>query len=181
MHIRKRNILFALLGVVLILFVVMALFLNHQRRANSIQQRQVSNSTALQHRDADKSTRTIRNGTKIKIHFGKQHTINGVLNNSKTAKALIARMPYKVHMNKYDTDFCGTTAHLPYNKSEVHHGWLNGDIDYATDAPYFTILYKGEKTSKQYGYQVNIGVITSPLSEVRNLTGDYDVTVELAK
>ena len=36
---------------------------------------------------------------------------------------------------------------------------LNGDIDFATDGNYFTILYKDEDISKQFGFQVNIGVI----------------------
>lgn len=63
----------------------------------------------------------------------------------------------------------------------MHYGWLNGDIDYAIDAPYFTILYKDQDISEQYGYQVNIGVLTSPLSEIANLGSSYDATVELAE
>lgn len=125
-------------------------------------------------------TRVVKHGTKIRMHFGKT-VITGVLNNSKTAKALIAKMPYTVSESRYDTDFCGTISPLPYNKSEEHYGWLNGDIDYATDAPYFTILFNGEKTSNQYGSQVNIGVITTPLSKIRHLHGNYNVRIELDK
>ena len=84
-------------------------------------------------------------------------------------------------MNSYAHDFCGVTEELPYKESEVHYGWLNGDIDYAINAPYFTILHSDEENSEQYGYQVNIGVITCELEKIRALSGSYDVRIELAK
>lgn len=120
-------------------------------------------------------------GTKINIRFGDDAVITGVLNDSETAKASVEKLPYTVHMSRYSHDFCGVTEELPYNEDEVHYGWLNGDIDYATDAPYFTILFKDEDESEQFGYQVNIGVITSPLADIDALDGSYDVTVELAE
>ena len=73
------------------------------------------------------------------------------------------------------------TEDLPYKEEDVHYGWLNGDIDYATDAPYFTILFADEEASEQFGYQVNIGVITTPLSEIAALEGSFDVRIELAE
>ncbi|MGN1389838.1 MAG: cyclophilin-like fold protein [Bulleidia sp.] len=121
------------------------------------------------------------NGTKINILFGDDAVITGVLNDSETAEALIEKLPYTVHMNRYSHDFCGVTEDLPYNLEEVHYGWLNGDIDYAINAPYFTILFRDEDVSEQYGYQVNIGVITSPIAAIDALSGSYDVTVELAE
>ena len=36
-----------------------------------------------------------------------------------------------------------------------------------------------ENISEQYGYQVNIGVITCELSRIRDLDGSYDVLIEL--
>ena len=119
-------------------------------------------------------------GTKINMYFG-DTLITGVLNDSETAKALIEKLPMTQHVSRYSHDFCGTTEELPYNEDEVHYGWLNGDIDYATDAPYFTILFEDEDVSEQYGYQVNIGVITCPLSEIAALEGSYDVRIELAE
>ena len=118
------------------------------------------------------------NGTKILLHFG-DTVIPGVLNDSETAQALIAKLPYVQHMSRYSHDFCGVTEDLPYNEEEEHYGWLNGDIDYATDAPYFTILFEDQDASEIYGYQVNIGVITCPLSEIAALSGSYDVLIEL--
>lgn len=136
----------------------------------------------IQTENPDMATRVVpENGTKVNIRFGDDAVLTGVLNDSETAQALIAQLPYTVHMSHYTHDFCGVTDDLPYQEDEVHYGWLNGDIDYATDAPYFTILYKDQDISEQYGYQVNIGVLTSPLSEIANLGSSYDVTVELAE
>ena len=118
------------------------------------------------------------NGTKILLHFG-DTVIPGVLNDSETAQALIAKLPYTQHMSRYSHDFCGVTEDLPYHEEEEHYGWLNGDIDYATDAPYFTILFEDQDESEIYGSQVNIGVITCPLAEIAALNGSYDVLIEL--
>ena len=118
------------------------------------------------------------NGTKILLHFG-DNVIPGVLNDSETAQALISRLPYTQHMSRYSHDFCGVTENLPYNEEEEHYGWLNGDIDYATDAPYFTILFEDQDESEIYGSQVNIGVITCPLADIAALNGSYDVLIEL--
>ena len=134
----------------------------------------------MQTEDRAMPTRVIENGTKIVMHFG-DTVIPGVLNDSETARALIAKLPYTVRMNSYSHDFCGVTEELPYKESEVHYGWLNGDIDYAINAPYFTILHSDEENSEQYGYQVNIGVITCELARIRALSGSYDVRIELAK
>ena len=118
------------------------------------------------------------NGTKILLHFG-DTVIPGVLNDSETAQALIAKLPYTQHMSRYSHDFRGVTEDLPYNEEEEHYGWLNGDIDYATDAPYFTILFEDQDASEIYGSQVNIGVITCPLANIAALNGSYDVLIEL--
>ena len=117
-------------------------------------------------------------GTKILMHFG-DTVIPGVLNDSETAQALIAKLPYTQHVSRYSHDFCGVTEDLPYNEEEEHYGWLNGDIDYATDAPYFTILFEDEEVSEIYGNQVNIGVITCPLADIAALEGSFDVIIEL--
>ena len=119
-------------------------------------------------------------GTKINMYFG-DTLITGVLNDCDTAKAFIEKLPMTQHVSRYSHDFCGVTEDLPYNEDEVHYGWLNGDIDYAINAPYFTILFEDEDKSEQYGDQVNIGVITVPLSEIAAFEGSYDVRIELAE
>ena len=148
-------------------------------KENSVQV--ASDGAQIQTDDPAMPTRVIENGTKINMHFG-DTIIPGILNDSDTAKALIEKLPYTVHMNSYSHDFCGVMPEdLPYHEEEVHYGWLNGDIDYAIDAPYFTILHSDEEISEKYGYQVNIGVITCELSKIRDLSGNYDVLIELAE
>ena len=135
----------------------------------------------MQTEDKSMPTRIpMEGGTKINMYFG-DTLITGVLNDSETAKALIKKLPMTQQVSRYSHDFCGVTEELPYNEDEVHYGWLNGDIDYAIDAPYFTILFEDEDTSEQYGDQVNIGVITCPLVEISKLEGTYDVRIELAE
>ena len=135
----------------------------------------------MQTEDKSMPTRIpMEGGTKINMYFG-DTLITGVLNDSETAQALIDKLPVTQHLNRYSHDFCGITEELPYNEEEVHYGWLNGDIDYAINAPYFTILFEDEDVSEQYGDQVNIGVITTPLSEIAALEGSYDVRIELAE
>lgn len=143
--------------------------------------RVASDGATVQTTNPQMPTRVIKNGTKINMHFGKT-IIPGILNDSETAKALIARLPYTVHMSRYSHDFCGVMKDpLPYKKGSEHYGWLNGDIDFATDADYFTILFEDEKNSEQYGHQINIGVIDRELSRISSLRGSYDVRIELAK
>lgn len=140
-----------------------------------------SDGAEMQTEDPEMPTRVIEDGTKINMHFG-DTVVPGILNDSETAQALIEMLPYTVHMNRYSHDFCGVMDDpLPYKEEDVHYGWLNGDIDFATDADYFTILFEDEESSEQYGYQVNIGVIDCPLENISKLTGSYDVRIELAE
>lgn len=140
-----------------------------------------SDGAEMQTEDPEMPTRVIEDGTKINMYFG-DTVVPGILNDSETAQALIEMLPYTVHMNRYSHDFCGVMDDpLPYKEEDVHYGWLNGDIDFATDADYFTILFGDEESSEQYGYQVNIGVIDCPLENISKLTGSYDVRIELAE
>ena len=156
-----------------------------QVQENSSQLQEEKNKVAKDGADMqteDKSIATrlpMEGGTKINMYFG-DALITGVLNDSETAKALIEKLPMTQHMSRYSHDFCGVTEELPYNEDDVHYGWLNGDIDYALNAPYFTILFEDEDVSEQYGYQVNIGVITCPIADIAALQGSYDVRIELA-
>ena len=145
--------------------------------------RVAKDGAVIQTSDKTRATRKeSENGTKIIMHFGNTE-IPGVLNNSITAQALIKNLPYTVHMSRYSHDFCGIVPakDFPHNKSEVHYGWLNSDIDYATDGPYFTILFEDEENSERYGNQVNIGVITCPIQKIASLRGSFDVRIELAE
>lgn len=143
--------------------------------------RVASDGAQTQKENPQMPTRVIENGTRINMRFG-DVTVPGILNDSETARALIGRLPYTVRVNRYSHDFCGVMDDpLPYSEENVHYGWLNGDIDFATDANYFTILFEDEENSEQYGYQVNIGVIDCELSRISKLRGSYEVLIELAE
>ena len=163
-----------------VLFILCAVFVENGM-AQKQTKRLASDGATMQTTDPKMPTRIVKNGTKINMYFG-DTVIPGLLNDSETAKALIAQLPYTVRMNRYSHDFCGVMKDpLPYKKGCEHYGWLNGDIDFATDADYFTILFEDEKDSAQYGHQINIGVITCELSKISSLRGRYDVRIELAE
>ena len=143
--------------------------------------RTASEGAVMQRKNQDLPTRVIGKGTRINMHFG-DTVIPGILNDSETARALIARLPLKQRMTRYQHDFCGVMEQpLPYQEEEFHYGWLNGDIDFARDGNYFAILFDDESHSEQYGHQINIGVIDCPLSKISELRGSFDVRIELAE
>jgi hypothetical protein len=126
------------------------------------------------------ATRTIENGTKIKLTVG-DAVIPAVLNDSKSAKALIARLPHTVRLQKYAHDYCGVMRDpLPYDERDARKGWLNGDIAFAVDGNYFTILYKDEEISRQYDGIVTLGVLDAPLAIMDTLEASISVSIELA-
>ena len=143
-------------------------------------------STAIENAEIQRenqsiATRVLDKGTKINMYFGNT-LIPGTLNDSETAQAFIKTLPCSITLTNYGNDFCGIMDNpLPYNKEDVHYGWLNGDIDLATDGNWFTILFGGEESSGSYGYQVNIGKIDSELSKISSLKGSYSVRIELAE
>ena len=129
----------------------------------------------------DYSSRDIENGTKVNIIIG-DTVIPATFNNGKTAKALLARLPFTMKLHKYAHDYCGVMDNpLPYDEKDVHNGWKNGDIDFARDGNYFTILYEDEETSEQYGHQINIGKTDGPLSVIKNMPSDIELRIELPK
>lgn len=127
------------------------------------------------------STRNIENGTPITLTIG-DTVIPATLNNSRSAKELISRLPYTVKLHRYSHDYCGVMDNpLSYDEADVHNGWLNGDIDFARDGNYFTILFEDEENSQQYGHQITMGKIDGPLSAVKKLGRDIEVRIELAR
>lgn len=140
-----------------------------------------SDGAVIQTADPAMPTRVIENGTRINMHFG-DIVIPGILNDGYTAQELIKRLPMTVRVNRYSHDFCGVMADpLPYQEEDVHYGWLNGDIDFARDGNYFTILFEDEENSEIYGHQINLGVIDCELSRIANLQGSYEVRIELTQ
>ncbi|MCB2292358.1 hypothetical protein LGK95_02240 [Clostridium algoriphilum] len=127
------------------------------------------------------ATRTIKNGTAITLTVG-DTVIPVTLNNSTSSKELLSRLPYTVNINRYSHDYCGVMKDpLKYDEKDVHNGWMNGDIDFARDANYFTILFEDEEKSKIYGDQVNLGKVDCDLSVIKGLGSSIDVRIDLAR
>jgi hypothetical protein len=123
----------------------------------------------------------IENGVAVTLTIG-DASIPAVLNDTVSARDLISRLPYTVSLHRYSHDYCGVMSDpLDYDKADVRHGWKNGDIHFATDGPYFVLFFGDEENSKQYGNQVHIGVMDVDLEILRDLGGDIDVLIELAK
>lgn len=130
--------------------------------------------------DPDRSQRVIENGTPVTISVGGT-VIPATLNNSRSARALLERLPFTMRLTRYAHDYCGVMADpLPYDEADVHNGWMDGDIDFARDGNYFTILFEDGANSQQYGHQITMGRIDGPLSAVKRLGPDIEITIERA-
>lgn len=121
------------------------------------------------------------NGTAVTLTIGTT-VIPAVLNNTLSARDLIARLPYTISLHRYTHDFCGVMPEpLKYDPADVQHGWKNGDIHFATDGDYFVLFFADEEISEQYGHQVHIGKMDVNLDTLRNLGRDIRVTVARAE
>ena len=143
--------------------------------------RMVTENAVVQRENPRIATRVLDKGTKIKMYFG-DTVIQATLNDSDTAQAFREMLPCTISLSNYGNDFCGVMeTPLPYKEEDVHNGWLNGDIDFATDGNWFTILFGGEESSGSYGYQVNIGKIDCELEKISSLRGSHQVRIELVE
>jgi len=106
--------------------------------------------------------------------------IPAVLNDSRSSRELIERLPYTVKINKYEHDYCGIMNDpLSYNKKDLHSGWKNGDIAFAANGSYFAILYKDEEISEDFDNLVTLGKLGVNPSIMGTLNSSISVTIEL--
>ena len=106
--------------------------------------------------------------------------IPGVLNDSRSSRELISRLPYTVKLQRYAHDYCGVMDEpLPYDRSDLHNGWHNGDIAFAADGDYFTILYRDEEISQQFGNLVTLGRVEGSLAIMDSLNPEISVRMEI--
>ena len=121
-----------------------------------------------------------KNGTQVRLIIGGTE-IPATLNDSKAAKALAARLPYTVRLQRYAHDYCGVMDEpLPYDAADLHSGWRNGDIAFAKDGNYFAILYKDEEISRQYDGMVTLGGLSGPPSVMETFDASIVVRIEPA-
>lgn len=127
--------------------------------------------------DDDSNTGT---RTAITLTIG-ETVLEGYLNDSRSARDLISRLPVTVTLNKGAHDYCGDiTPALAYDESDVQNGWKNGDLAFWTAGNDFVIFHSDEENSSSTGNIVHIGAVTSDLETVRSLGQRIDVTVALA-
>lgn len=125
------------------------------------------------------SRKPYANPTKVTLTVGDK-VIPATLNDSVSARDLISRLPYTITLQRYSHDYCASMEDpLKYDPKDVHAGWLDGDIDFALTANYFTILFEDEEKSSQFDDQINIGRIEGPLSQIRDLPQSIKLTVAL--
>ena len=118
-------------------------------------------------------------GTPIKLIINGTE-IPAFLNDSKPARALLARLPYTVNLQRYQHDYCGIMREpLPYDQAELHSGWKNGDIAFAVSGNYFAILYKDEEISQQFDGMVTMGALTCDPAVMGTLDEAIAVRIEL--
>ncbi|WP_218925556.1 cyclophilin-like fold protein [Leuconostoc sp. DB-1] len=195
MKLRKNLWLIAILIFIIVLSGVVYVFTRPQKDSAITNHNVVQNSSSkqsgkrkvakdgavMQTSNKNIATRVIKNGTKINIVVGDKK-IPATLNDSKSSKQLISMLPYTVKVSRYTHDYCGVMNDpLRYDEKDVHYGWLNGDIDFARDANYFTILFKDEDESEQFGDQINLGKVDGDLSQISSLDSEVDMKIELAK
>ena len=106
--------------------------------------------------------------------------IPALLNDSRSSRELLARLPFTVRLNKYAHDYCGVMNEpLSYDEKDLRNGWSNGDIAFAAEGNYFAILYKDEEISQQFGNLVTLGKVNAPLDVMDALSDEISVRIEL--
>ena len=115
--------------------------------------------------------------TAITLTIG-ETVLEGYLNDNRSARDLISRLPVTVNLNRGAHDYCGNiTPALAYDESDVQNGWKNGDLAFWTMGNDFVIFHSDEENSSSTGNIVNIGAITSDLETVHSLGQNIDVTI----
>ena len=125
-------------------------------------------------------TQTNENNTAITLTIG-DTVIPATLNNTTTAQDLMTKLPYTISLNRYATDYCAVmNERLAYDEKDVQNGWLNGDISYEKETPYFVLFFGGEENSQQSGNQIIIGKVND-LSLLAGLDRNIDVVIDFAE
>ncbi len=132
--------------------------------------------------DSGMPSRVLDQGTRITITVG-DTVIPAILNDSTASRDLISRLPYSMRLNRYTHDYCGVMPEpLKYEESDVHTGWLNGDLAFARDGNYFVMFYADEDISSRYGHQITLGKVNVPLSTLTSLpSGSITIDIALAE
>lgn len=117
---------------------------------------------------------------RIRMTFG-DTIVHVQTNDTQTAQAFVGKLPCTIGVSGTGLDFCGRMPFsLPYDQSQVHHGWTNGNVNYNPGGGWFAVLFSGEEQSGRYGDQVIMGrVDPADLPLLSRLDGSYQVRIEL--
>ena len=144
-------------------------------QAAAILYRYLTDDTAAQPAESVKAAEE----TPITITVG-DTVIPATLNSSVSARDLISRLPLTVSMTRGSVDYYLHLSNpLDYAESDVHSGWLNGDIGF--DGTYLTMFHDREETSSSSSHnrQITLGHIGN-LSLLENLGESIQATFALA-
>lgn len=129
--------------------------------------------------DDDDSSTT--NRTAITLTVG-ETVLEGYLNENRTTRDLLSRLPVTVTLNRGVHDYCGgISPALAYDENDVQYGWHDGDLAFWTAGDDFVIFYDDEEKSSSSGDLVIIGAVTSNMETVRSLGQNISVTIALAE
>lgn len=108
--------------------------------------------------------------------------VRGTLNDTETARAVAALLPFELLMCGTGIDLCGKMPRpLPADPALVHRGWVNGDINYNPGGGWLAILFDDEENSRRYCDQLTIGRVTDPACSLRGIVGRHLVRFEDAE
>jgi hypothetical protein len=115
---RKGKVITMKKTLFIIVVALIAASLAAQAGSAEQKKRTASDNAVMQSANPNMPTRVIKNGTNITMRFGST-VIPGILTESETAKALIAKLPYTVHVSRYSHDFCGVMNDPVRRREEI--------------------------------------------------------------
>ena len=117
--------------------------------------------------------------TEIELAFG-DTVMTAVLDDSKTSRAFIRKLPLTLTMNRYaDREYYAALGELPENGTAIDD-FENGDVTYYTDGKSLVIFFGNADTSSQDGL-IRMGRITSDLSLFDTVGESAEVTISLSE
>ena len=119
--------------------------------------------------------------TKVKLFIGSDVTM-ATLNDSVSAKSMIAKLPYTVSVSRAHVDYCGLLPEpLESVDSEAGRGWKNGEISYIPGADWIAFFFGGEEESaSDSNPQHIIGRVDDPSAVGAWPKGSVKVRIEAA-
>lgn len=72
--------------------------------------------------------------------------VRAALNDTDTAQAFAKNLPVALRVGSSGMDFCGQIGmSLPYEESQVHYGWKNGQVNYNPEGGWFAFSGRDER------------------------------------